>query len=86
MDKRVLQLGRVIEYDKCYQILDIPRLSPQILRMLNNYECEIRENRDSLTGFELVVAKNATHPSVYWWIGSALALAVAATWSNPFTL
>lgn len=51
-------IGRVTEYESCYQIRDTGDINVAVLRKLNNHELTVRPCRESLSGFELIVNKN----------------------------
>lgn len=67
-------LGRTVEFESCFQVLDVACLTTKHLRQLNNFPVEIRASNNSLTGFELIVRK---HPSAQPMLCLATALALA---------
>ena len=76
MEAFLHSLGRVIEFESCYQVVDIVALNATQLRKLNNWPHEIRKSSNSLTGYELVVWK-VDNWQPWAWIGAATALAIA---------
>lgn len=76
--KQLLQsIGRVIEYEKCYQVVDASLISSRMLRKLNNHNVEIKQCRESLTGFQLVVQKQQIHNTVYVSVFISVTAAIA---------
>lgn len=75
--KRWLQsVGRVIEYDKCYQVVDATHLSCDILNKLHNHKIEIKSCASSLSGYELIVHKQLSNEIAYAYVFVVAVVAV----------
>ena len=78
MQRVLSDLGRVTEFDQCYQVRDVVEIKHNTLRKLHNHSVVVRQCRDSLTGFELIVYKQHMTPTTYMALFSAVALTVTA--------